>query len=258
MVFFLLILFLRGFVIKFPSFLEATELHPANYPEMRDRILGYSSNPFFSPRSYPGYPQWELPRVSRLSLWSPSLEKILKQRRTSRKLQDKMLTARSLSRILWFSHHAFLPEFQGPTPSAGGLQALELYLAVWAEPSWLPRGLYHYNRKDHLLAQIAPTTRSSKDWLQEVPSLEHLEGGAFLWILVGDSARTFAKYQERGERFLLLEAGHLMQNLCLMSERFRTVSIPLGGFFEGLLATHFQLLPQDKVLYVACCGLKVS
>ena len=42
-----------------------------------------------------------------------------------------------------------------------------------------------------------------------------------------------AKYGERGERFLLLEAGHLMQNLCSGFHQSGTDDrLPLGGCLE--------------------------
>jgi SagB-type dehydrogenase family enzyme len=140
---------------------------------------------------------------------------------------------------------------RGPTPSAGALQALEVYLAVLS-PGWLPTGLYHYDRAGHLLARLAETTR--EELAPIVASLQLVEGGALLWILVGDGARVTAKYGERGLRFLLLEAGHLMQSLCLASASLGLVTVPLGGYFEADLARKLALLPSDEVLYLGLCG----
>jgi SagB-type dehydrogenase family enzyme len=140
---------------------------------------------------------------------------------------------------------------RGPTPSAGALQALEVYLAVLS-PGWLPTGLYHYDRAGHLLARLAETTR--EELAPIVPSLQLVEGGALLWILVGDGARVMTKYGERGLRFLLLEAGHLMQSLGLASASLGLVTVPLGGYFEADLARKLALLPSDEVLYLGLCG----
>ncbi len=62
------------------------------------------------------------------------------------------------------------------------------------------------------------------------------------------------KYAERGLRFLLLEAGHLMQNLCLVSASLGLSTVPLGGFFERQLARRLMLLASDEVLYAGICG----
>jgi nitroreductase len=87
-----------------------------------------------------------------------------------------------------------------------------------------------------------------------VPSLGLTEGGSILWIVVGDVARVAFKYGPRAGRFLLLEAGHLMQNLCLVSESLGHCTVPLGGFFERNIAAHLRLHQSDAVLYVGVFG----
>jgi SagB-type dehydrogenase family enzyme len=73
-------------------------------------------------------------------------------------------------------------------------------------------------------------------------------------VLVGDGARTTAKYGERGYRFLLLEAGHLLQNLCLLSASVGLATVPLGGYLEEEVARAFVLPATDVVLYLGVCG----
>jgi SagB-type dehydrogenase family enzyme len=72
--------------------------------------------------------------------------------------------------------------------------------------------------------------------------------------VVGDSVRVTEKYGPRGLRFLLLEAGHLLQNLCLMSTSLGLATVPLGGFFEREIARALLLPATDRVLYVGVCG----
>jgi SagB-type dehydrogenase family enzyme len=91
-----------------------------------------------------------------------------------------------------------------------------------------------------------------------VPSLDHVEGGAVLWVLVGDAARVTHKYGGRGYRFLLLEAGHLMQNLCLVSTSLGLATVPLGGYLERSITETLALPATDHVLYVGVCGSPVK
>ncbi len=81
-----------------------------------------------------------------------------------------------------------------------------------------------------------------------------ISGGALLWVLVGDGARVQAKYGGRGWRFLLLEAGHLMQNLCLLSASLGLITVALGGYFEQEVASAFGLPGTDLILYLGICG----
>jgi SagB-type dehydrogenase family enzyme len=231
-----------------------TELDRTSFPAWRDGILEAEASGAAhpgEPRSYPGYPRWPLERV-RPRLW-PSLDRTLRQRRCRYPLGAKLPSRRVLSRILQLAHGITGTAAAGPTPSAGGLQALELYLGVW-HPDFLPSGYYHYDRIGHHLAQIVGGL-SRHDLESIIPSLERIEGGSLVYVLIGDGARVRAKYGERGLRFLLLEAGHLMQTLCLLSESLGLVTVPLGGFYERLLARQMQLMESDEVLYLGVCGL---
>jgi SagB-type dehydrogenase family enzyme len=229
------------------------ELDSTSYPEWRDGIVKAELNDAVrqgEPRTYPAFPRWPLDIV-RLRLWG-SLDRALVNRRSWREMDNTFPTRRTLSRLLQFSHGISGPMSSGPVPSAGGFQALELY-AVVLEETWLPTGLYHYDRTGHHLSQIAPRA-SRNDWTNRIPSIDHVRGGSLLWVLVGDGERVARKYGERSERFLLQEAGHLMQNLCLMSASLDLATVPLGGYFERDIAREFQLLTSDLVLYVGLCG----
>jgi SagB-type dehydrogenase family enzyme len=235
------------------TFYRATELDRTNFPAWRDGILEAEASGAAMPglpRSYPGYPRWPLDRVR--PRWLISLERTLVRRRCRYPLGTAVPDRARLSRLLQMSHGITGPNAAGPVPSAGGLQALELYLAVLT-PGWLPIGLYHYDRAGHHLSQVrSPVSRP--DLLPLVPSLEQLDGGGVVWIIVGDGVRAAGKYGERGLRFLLLEAGHLMQNLCLLSTSLGLVTVPLGGFFEREIGWLLQLTPGDVVLYLGACG----
>lgn len=227
------------------------ELDETRFPAWRDAIASHAHEPAV-PRSYPGYPRTELPRAKAGLLGGPSLDKVLAGRRASGPLGDALPTARALGHVLELAHGITGDDARGPTPSAGGLQALELYLACWA-PGWLAPGWYHYDRAAHALSSISPGTDRAAV-AAVVPSLEMVRGGALCAILVGDHARVAARYGMRAQRFLLLEAGHLMQNLCLAAHAAKLCTIPLGGFYERAIARVLQLPRTDRVLYAGVVG----
>jgi SagB-type dehydrogenase family enzyme len=227
-------------------------LDRTNWPELRDQIVGYAGD-MALPRRYPGYPAWPLPRL-RARLW-PSLDAALRRRRSALRFAAVTPSRRALARLLQFSHavdHVSADDARGPTPSAGGLQGLELYL-VHQRDAWFPAGAYHYDRVGHRLSQITPHADPG-DWRAHVPSLAGIAGEPLLCVLVGDLARVRDKYGERAEMFLLLEAGHLMQNLCLLAASTGLAVTPLGAFFEHDIARRLQLPPTDRVLYLGVCG----
>jgi SagB-type dehydrogenase family enzyme len=230
---------------------KISELDRTSYSEFRDSILAASQEQQDStPRSYPGYPRVALDAVPP-RLW-PSLDKGLLKRRCVRKLSARLPSRRVLSRILKFSHGVHADEGRGSVPTAGGLQGLELYLATF-DDAWLECGVYHYDRAGHFLSRVSSEAKRS-DWESKIPSISQVSGGSLVWIIVGDNARVAAKYGERGYRFLLLEAGHLMQNLCVLSSSLGLSTVPLGGCFENEIARTLRLPKGDAVLYVGVCG----
>jgi SagB-type dehydrogenase family enzyme len=238
------------------AFFRDTELDITSYPTWRDGILDAESMPIpfaGEPRSYPGYPTIPLVRL-RYRLWPP-LDRTLSLRRCRSRLGTEQLSKRALSRLLETAHGTTSVAGRGPVPSAGGLQALELYVAPLSA-GWLPPGAYHYDRRRHFLSHVT-AEGAPGEWPTIVPSLDLVAGGSLLWVLVGDGARVRAKYQERGLRFLLLEAGHLMQNLCLVSASLGLATVPLGAFFEAPLARRLRLPREDEVLYLGVCGAAV-
>jgi SagB-type dehydrogenase family enzyme len=233
--------------------LSLFELDLVSFPEWRDGIVAAEASGAAAPgkpRSYPGYPRWPLDK-GRPRLWA-ALDRALGRRRCVGQLRAELPSRRLVSRLLLASHGVTGPRFGGPVPSAGGLQALELYLVVFTA-GWLPSGLYHYDRAGHHLSQMAAGAAQA-DWVRRVPSLHQVSGGALLWVLVGDGRRVESKYGRRGGRFLLQESGHLMQNLCLVSASLGLVTVPLGGYFERQIADQFLLPRSDLVLYVGVCG----
>lgn len=233
------------------AYLRDSELDRTSYPEFRDGVVAFEKDAGpHEPRSYAGLPKVSLTRARARTL--AGLEKSLVGRRSARALGATLPSKRDLSRVLQFAHGVSGAGGRGPVPSAGGLQALELYVATF-ESSWLPAGRYHYDRAGHHLVQVGEGADRAA-WRTWIPSLDTVDGGALLWILVGDGDRVAAKYGDRGGRFLLLEAGHLMQNLCLLSASLGLATVPMGGALEPEVARALSLPASDAVLYAALCG----
>ena len=227
------------------------ELDRASWPELRERVLSHGTDALrVEPRTYPGYPRWPLPKVRNRPL--VGLDKVLGSRRSVQSLGSALPSAQVLARILRNAHGVNGDRSRGPTPSAGGLQAQELYLVALGE-GWLPRGVYHYDRAGHHLSGVVESATRER-WLELVPSLHAVSGGALLWVLVADGIRVADKYGERGDRLLLLEAGHLMQNLCLLSASLGLCTIPQGGSLEHEIAQELLLPAGDTLLYTGVCG----
>jgi len=67
------------------------------------------------------------------------------------------------------------------------------------------------------------------------------------------------KYGDRGYRYILLEAGHVMQNLNLACTSLGLGSCNIGGFFDDELAGLLGLpVAQEAVLYAVAIGMPAA
>lgn len=120
-------------------------------------------------------------------------------------------------------------------------------------------GLYHY----------APLTRALERLrLLEIPDAvltqlfldqSYVANTAAIFVISAFLHRSMHKYLDRGYRYVLLEAGHVAQNLNLASTALELGSFNLGGFFDGFLAQLFALdLEQEVPLYAVALGQPAS
>ena len=80
----------------------------------------------------------------------------------------------------------------------------------------------------------------------------------FLIVALALSAvfwRSRFKYGLRGYRFVLLEAGHAVQNLLLCAAGLGIAALPVGGYYDRRLEALLDLDGVDEaVVYLVCLG----
>ena len=182
-----------------------------------------------------------------------SLGNVIRERRSIRCYTSDVLELNTLSSLI---HHTFGLVSGTPrrrVPSAGALGPLELYI-VARRVEKLEVGTYHYNVRQHGLCQIA-TGDTSVGLAKAVFIAEAVETCAVVAILTGVFGRSKIKYGERAYRFALLEAGHVMQNLCLTATALGLGACPIGGFVDDDLNELLGIDGVDEaVLYTATVG----
>jgi SagB-type dehydrogenase family enzyme len=141
-----------------------------------------------------------------------------------------------------------------PVPSGGGLYPLELYLIV-RNVADLPAGIYHYNAFAHLLERIrdkeVPANLLSELFMQQ----PYVAQSGFILVLTAVFDRSLWKYEDRGYRYLLFEAGHTAQNANLAAAGLGLGSLNLGGFYDVDLLTLLQLNGDEEApLYAVAIG----
>jgi SagB-type dehydrogenase family enzyme len=167
-----------------------------------------------------------------------------------------VVTKHQLSAILQFSYGA-TRKIQAKTGdqihlraaiSAGSLYPLEIYPLVLNVDGLAP-GLYHYYMPEHALHLLR-----AGDLRAEVMACSSYQDlirhASVVFVITGVWKRTLVKYQQRGYRFLLNDAGALLQNLYLTTTSFGLGSCALGGFYDDQLANLLDVNPLEEPVLI--------
>lgn len=190
----------------------------------------------------PGASVMDLPPVEDLTPY----EEVLANRASVREFTTTPLTIEEIGRLMWAAQGVTRAWGGRTAPSAGALYPLELYAAS-------AEGLYHYLPEGHkvelgqeadLRAQLA---RAALDQaaVAEAP---------VVFVLAAVPERTSAKYGDRAQRYVILEAGHACQNLLLEATALGLGAVPIGAFHDDDVKRILGLGPEEEPLYLVPVG----
>lgn len=138
-------------------------------------------------------------------------------------------------------------------PSGGGLYPAEIYLAVRRVAGVAP-GIYHFNVPRHELELLIPGDPTDAA-LEACCGQEHVKQAGVVVMISGVFQRTKRKYGERGYRYVLLDVGHLGQNIYLSCHNLGLAVMTTCGFFDDIANDLLHLDGVDEsMLYVAFLG----
>ncbi|MET0553030.1 MAG: SagB/ThcOx family dehydrogenase [Vicinamibacteria bacterium] len=188
-------------------------------------------------RRHPHRPRRVLPAPAPTT--ARGLEEIILGRRSTRDFGGGPLRLDQLSRLLGGSYgivdrkpldRTGRVQPLRPVPSGGALYPLEIYPLVVAGQDLEP-GVYHYDVPGHGLELLRPRADVAA-FLEEIGVPDNVRGFAAVFVLTAVFERTLFKYSDRGYRFVLLDAGHVAQNLCLLASACGLGAVCLGGFYD--------------------------
>lgn len=184
-----------------------------------------------------------------------ALDEAVARRKSSRAYGHGPISLADLASILRAAYGAVPdPErLRRAVPSAGALFPLDVY-AVIRRVDGLDDGLYRYDGVAHTL-----------DLLRRGELYTPLQPMFYAYPFVADAnvvialaavfARTQSKYGPRGYRYILIEAGHVGQNVCLQATQLGLGSLCMGGFIDSLLNEFLGLDPSRAgVVYALGIG----
>jgi SagB-type dehydrogenase family enzyme len=194
--------------------------------------LGAMLNWGGQPERYKTYPD-----AGRITLPNPlgyrglSLEETIEARRSIRDYATASLSLEELSRLL-HAAQGVTDQRRGfrAAPSAGALYPIETY-AVVHDVSGLEPGIYHYAAANHTLERLRVGNLRAEIMVAGIGQ-EMLGQAQVCFVLSAIFQRTRWKYRERTYRYVLLETGHIGQNLYLAATSMGLGACAVGAFLD--------------------------
>lgn len=180
---------------------------------------------------------------------------VITERRSRRTYsQQFVLSLNLLSQLLYLAHGITWDQRDFRTvPSSGALYPLEIYPIVHRVEGVEP-GIYHHAIQGHQLEQLR-SGDFRQPLIQAGLNQDFLGEANVCFVVTGMFQRTRWKYHERTYRYVLMEAGHLGQNLYLAATALGLGVCGVGAFLDTPLN---QLLDLDgeheAALYLVTVG----
>ncbi|HEX2295256.1 MAG TPA: SagB/ThcOx family dehydrogenase [Actinomycetota bacterium] len=211
------------------------------------------------PKEIPLAPYVALPAPDPVSM--PFGEAVAR-RLSCRRFRTSPTAGAALSTLLW-NAYAFGPslpvgsiEFrERPVPSAGALYPLELYVVARHVEDVDP-GVYHYASVTHGLELVRDVAVPGGLLTGLFMGQHYVEGAGAVLVITCEPERSLKKYGDRGYRYVLLEAGHVAQNVNLTAAALGLGAYNVGGFFDDELARLLMVDEDREVpLYAVAIGV---
>ncbi len=203
-------------------------------------------------KRYPSAKQIALPSPIPLTM---SVQEALDRRRSVRDYRPVPITLAQLSALLHAAQGITEPTYPKRTaPSAGALYPLETYVVVHQVEDLEP-GIYHYAVLDHALELISPGDKRREITLACLDQ-EHAHAANVVFVLSAIFQRERWKYQGRAYRYILMEAGHVGQNIYLAATALGLGACAIGAFYDDHLNTMLGIDGEEEAaLYVLTVGV---
>ncbi|MCD6476842.1 MAG: SagB/ThcOx family dehydrogenase [Candidatus Aenigmarchaeota archaeon] len=241
---------------------KVEEFHNSTKIDMSElsKDIDIALNPYVLDKiHFKTYPRFEKIKL-KYNFVNNKFEDILLTRRSFREFSNKEIELDKISKLLRLSAGiTFIKDddwnksFRS-NPSAGARYPLEIYLVVKKIKDLKP-GIYHYDVKSHQLEFLWENEISKN--ISKYFDQEWVEKASVIFIITSVFDRTLIKYGDRGYRYVLFDAGHLVQNLYLVSNYLDLAGCAIGGFCDDKLNEMLDIVKtRETVLYAFALGTR--
>ncbi|MEN4012153.1 MAG: SagB/ThcOx family dehydrogenase [Chloroflexota bacterium] len=206
----------------------------------------------------PAAPLIKLSHPSEVKQPPASLWDCMAKRVTLRRYAETALNLDELSLLLWYTQGVkevtARPVTFRTVPSAGARHAFETYLLV-NRVNELDAGIYRYIALEHALLAVDFSSNTSDLLTQACFNQRQVAFSAVTFFWAAAVERMQWRYPERGYRYLLLDAGHVCQNLYLAAEGLGCGVCAIAAYDDDALNAALGLDGENLfVVYAASLG----
>ena len=199
-----------------------------------------------------------LPRIEQIKVKSSDLATAMAQRRTVRKYSSEPLSVEELAYLLWHTQGVQMVTSRPVTlrmvPSAGARHSFETYLLI-NNVSGLKQGLYKYVALEHTLMVVSLEAEISERITLSAGNQLFIKDSAVTFIWTTVVYRMKWRYGERAYRYIHLDAGHVCQNLYLVSHSVQGGVCAIAAFNDDELNALLGLDGEEQfAVYMATVG----
>lgn len=209
--------------------------------------------------------QIPLPAIEDVDHPQMTLVKSILQRRSLRQYSQEKLTPGELS-LLLYTCQGIQDLREGrnskvtfrTVPSAGARHAFETFILINRVEDVEP-GLYRYSALNHSLVQVNMQANIAKEVTAGCLGQKQVLNSAVTFIWAAVVERMAYRYVERGYRYLLLDAGHVCQNVSLVAEAINSGVCAIAAYDDEKLNEVLGLDGENMfAIYVAALGKKMG
>ncbi|MFH1502105.1 MAG: SagB/ThcOx family dehydrogenase [Candidatus Eisenbacteria bacterium] len=186
----------------------------------------------------------------------PPIWGVLSARRSIRHYGADRMPLEVLSQLLWATHGVtgeLGPHALRNAPSAGACYPIEAHLAVNSVFNLEP-GLYRYLTDEHAL-MLQRTGNVGSEITSAALGQKMCEQASVTFVWTAVLPRTTGRYGQRGHRYVLLDAGHVGQNMYLAATSMGYGCCTIGAFDDEAMN---EVVGVDGVVEVVLYAASVG
>ncbi len=205
-----------------------------------------------------------LPEINGDVLETSNIYECIRQRRSTRLYSKKSISLEELSYLLWATQGVSGTSRAGAilrtVPCSGATYTFETYLFIM-NVEGLQKGVYRYLPMDHKLAflfELDEIDSKVDSFTLEQPYVPNFaKKAAVLFVWSTTPYRSEWKFDITAHKKILIDVGHICQNLYLASESVGAGTCAIGIYDQKMLDGLLGLDGEEEfVVYLAAVGKK--